>query len=190
MKLRALLICLLSLILALSVPVRAEDVQEGAFAAALAQARRDTESAGKLLADAQARDILWRQDFIHRAYEWQLVASIVVFAMVMLVIAVGLFLTVMQFTRDERRQRRRARPAAGASDDSEGAAKSSLKLSTTGVEISSQVLGILILVLSLGFFYLYVVDIYPLMDATRKAPRESAQQAPAAGTALPSSAGS
>jgi hypothetical protein len=40
----------------------------------------------------------------------------------------------------------------------------SLELSTTGLKVSSPVLGVVILALSLGFFYLYLVYAYPIQE--------------------------
>jgi hypothetical protein len=49
-----------------------------------------------------------------------------------------------------------------APDEERG--QSHLKLSAQGIEVSSSVLGIVILVVSLGFFYLYLVHVYPITE--------------------------
>jgi len=39
-----------------------------------------------------------------------------------------------------------------------------LELSTTGVKVSSNILGVVILSLSLAFFYLYLAFVYPIQE--------------------------
>jgi hypothetical protein len=39
-----------------------------------------------------------------------------------------------------------------------------LDLSTAGLKVSSPVLGVIILVISLAFFYLYLVYVYPISE--------------------------
>lgn len=40
----------------------------------------------------------------------------------------------------------------------------SVELSTSGIKVSSPVLGVIILALSLAFFYLYLVYVYPIKE--------------------------
>jgi hypothetical protein len=53
---------------------------------------------------------------------------------------------------------------AGPAAQDEVPAQHHVKLGTSGIEVSSSVLGIVILVLSLGFFYLYLVYVYPITE--------------------------
>jgi len=46
--------------------------------------------------------------------------------------------------------------------------KTSLKISMAGIEISSSIIGLLILCVSLAFFYLYIANIYPIIDPSGK----------------------
>jgi hypothetical protein len=39
-----------------------------------------------------------------------------------------------------------------------------LELSTSGLKVSSPVLGVIILALSLAFFYLYLIYVYPIVE--------------------------
>lgn len=58
--------------------------------------------------------------------------------------------------------------------------KNDLELSTTGVKVNSSVLGVIILVLSIAFFYLYIMYVYPIkyispqpVPATTEAPADN-----------------
>jgi hypothetical protein len=120
----------------------------------------------------------WRKDFNKRSWEWHLLSTKIIFTMVVGTVLFGLFLSYLQFTREERILRRRAkRPAATTSEKETPPAStgSSIKISATGLELSSQVIGMLILGFSLAFFYLYVENIYPINEGGRKILAEPAQ---------------
>ena len=59
------------------------------------------------------------------------------------------------------------------------------KASAAGVEISSSVIGLLVLVVSLAFFYLYVKEVYPITVISRPAPPAAAPPAAAPPAAAP-----
>jgi hypothetical protein len=44
------------------------------------------------------------------------------------------------------------------------ATSTTLEASATGIKLSSPVLGVIILALSLAFFYLYLVHVYPIEE--------------------------
>jgi hypothetical protein len=46
---------------------------------------------------------------------------------------------------------------------------SSIKVGAGGLELSSQVIGLIVLALSFGFFYLYVKEVYPMVEAVSHA---------------------
>ncbi len=93
--------------------------------------------------------------FDHRArvFEWQLLSSRIIFVLVILIVVVGLYFSWLQFIAGLREN---ANPE---------------KMSTTveasptgGIKVSSPVLGVIILTLSLVFFYLYLVHVYPITE--------------------------
>ncbi|MCB1808489.1 MAG: hypothetical protein KDK04_09885 [Candidatus Competibacteraceae bacterium] len=89
-------------------------------------------------------------DFItsHRqtTFEWQYYQGIVVFVLVITLVLCGLYLSYRQFEHDLK---------TGAE-----AKTTTAKISKAGFEISSSVIGLIILVVSLGFFYLYIERVY------------------------------
>ncbi|MGB3406317.1 MAG: hypothetical protein WBA67_02380 [Jannaschia sp.] len=92
-----------------------------------------------------------RDQYLHRkaVFAWQHVSTRIIFAVVVLIVAVGLYFSWMQFH---------------ASDKGRDLGTSTINASDKGVSISSPVLGVIILALSLGFFYLYLVHVYPITD--------------------------
>lgn len=126
----------------------------------------------------------WEREFTRKSWEWHLLSTRVVFGVVVLIVIVGLGLTIYQFQRDYTGRRRRSRgvsvlahtgaDAAGSplpaersaptGDDNAGLARAatSLKIGPAGLEMTSQIVGLLILAFSLVFFYLYVKEVYPM----------------------------
>ncbi len=64
-------------------------------------------------------------------------------------VAIGLYFSWMQFHA--------TRPGAAP-------VITQLELSQSGLKVSSPVLGVIILVLSLAFFYLYLTHVYPISE--------------------------
>jgi hypothetical protein len=90
-----------------------------------------------------------------RVFEWQLQSSKVIFATVLILVASGVVFAAIQFYVGLKR-------TVGPRPAPEHVTE--LDLSTAGVKVSSPVLGVIILVISLGFFYLYLVYIYPISE--------------------------
>lgn len=101
----------------------------------------------------------------HRAevYAWQLTSSQITFVVVIFLVLVGIFFSWLQF-----RISLRPKPApasAGAAPSAEtavAAAVTEISASLEGIKVSSPVLGVVILVISLLFFYLYLAYVYPI----------------------------
>jgi hypothetical protein len=121
--------------------------------------------------------------FEHRrkVFDWQLLSSQIIFFVVIGLVLAGLYFSWLQFVADRRQPAARdaaAKGSDGPPDDSpdgsgrpEGSgvlarAMSTLELSTDGIKVSSPVVGVIILVISLAFFYLYLVHIYPIIEVT------------------------
>ncbi len=83
-----------------------------------------------------------------KVFQWQYVSSIIIFYVVIGIVAIGLYFSWMQFH---------------ASRGGE-VGITSIEASKEGLKLSSPVLGVIILVLSLAFFYLYLVHVYPISE--------------------------
>lgn len=90
-----------------------------------------------------------------RVFGWQLVSSQIIFALVAFLVLVGVYFSWLQF----RAALKDGRPPG------ESPAETSFEASATGLKVSSPVLGVIILAVSLAFFYLYLVHVYPIADA-------------------------
>jgi hypothetical protein len=141
-----------------------------------------------------AAHLRWQREFSRQSWEWHLHSTKLLMYVVMGIVLFGLFITYLQFTQD-RRGGRAAPPDDGRKPDEEiDASKdgqagratdsSTLKLGPEGVEITSQVIGLLVLGFSLAFFYFYVKDVYPMQELELK---RQAKSAPAPVQAAPPS---
>lgn len=121
-----------------------------------------------------AEGYLWQRDFYKQTWEWHLFSTKVLMVVVLVILGFGLFVTYVQFKRE---YVDRATPTAGvAGEPPPSAASGSLKIGPSGLEITSQVIGLLVLAFSLGFFYLYVKEVYPMQEVAlqQKAAQQSA----------------
>lgn len=101
-------------------------------------------------------------EYRSRVFEWQLLSSRTIFVVVLTLVGAGMYFAAVQF--------RMAMRAAGSAAVTAGPAvaepgmtlATQLELSTKGVVVNSSVMGVIILALSLAFFYLYLVYVYPI----------------------------
>jgi hypothetical protein len=100
--------------------------------------------------------------FRHRRelFDWQLRSSKIIFGVVILLVMAGVYFSGVQF---HAALRRRPAPAGEKEQAGEGIG-GQLEASLSGIKVSSPVLGVIILVISFLFFYLYLVRIYPISD--------------------------
>jgi hypothetical protein len=99
-----------------------------------------------------------------RVFEWQLLSSRVIFLIVLALVSAGIYFAAVQFRGA---MRAAARPAASAEASptlSGVTLATQLEVSAKGVVVNSSVMGVIILALSLAFFYLYLVYVYPITD--------------------------
>lgn len=105
--------------------------------------------------------------FAHRraTFNWQLWSGYITFGVVIGIVMIGLYFSWLQFS-DYRQHtlalRRRAGTGATAAEPNPSEMQSTLEFGTGGIKVSSPVLGVVILVISVAFFYLYLVHIYPI----------------------------
>jgi hypothetical protein len=88
-------------------------------------------------------------------FEWQSLSTKVIFVVVLLLVLAGIYFAAIQFHAGLRR-RDGADPASPEETE--------LSLSLSEVKVRSPVLGVIILTISLAFFYLYLVHVYPIRN--------------------------
>jgi hypothetical protein len=100
-----------------------------------------------------------------RVFEWQLLSSRVIFVIVLVLVIAGIYFAAAQFRVAMMAARRNLLnpPAADAAAGPNPLA-TQLEISAKGVVVNSSVLGVIILGLSLAFFYLYLVYVYPIQN--------------------------
>lgn len=81
-----------------------------------------------------------------QVFKWQLFSSKVIFAVVLVLVFAGIYFAAVQFHTGLGRGEERTEFIA------------------LGIKVSSPILGVIILVISLAFFYLYLVYVYPIED--------------------------
>ncbi|GAA5521936.1 hypothetical protein LQ318_09310 [Aliifodinibius salicampi] len=97
--------------------------------------------------------------FEHRkeVFAWQLYSSKLIFWCVLLLVFSGISFSGIQFYKSIRKEQ----------EGDEAATESSVtefEASAKGIKVTSPVLGVIILVISLAFFYLYLVYVYPIRE--------------------------
>ncbi len=116
----------------------------------------------------------WKRGFIESSWMWHLWSTGLLFVLVVGIVCFGLYLTYVQFSRDysswsppPQGEGTGAAMQGAAPDGSATAARPatathSLKINAGGLELTSQVVGLLVLAFSLAFFYFYVHRVYPM----------------------------
>lgn len=135
--------------------------------------------------EAQARHLQWQRDYERRGWEWHLLSTQLLFGVVLLIVAFGLYITYAQFRRDYSGWQPPAAPgtpppapeAAEAPAPRPLPAATTLKLTPAGLEVTSQIVGLIVLALSLAFFFLYVKEVYPIREVeVTRTPGAAAKQ--------------
>ncbi len=85
----------------------------------------------------------------HSVFQWQLYSSKVVFIAVLVLLLAGIVFSGIQFWKGLKDKQLEA---------------TSLEALPTGIKVSSPVLGVIVLIISLLFFYLYLVYIFPVQE--------------------------
>lgn len=147
--------------------------------------------------EQQAKHLQWQRDYERRGWEWHLLSTQLLFGVVILIVLFGLYITYVQFRRDYsewEQQPAGGRPGTPPGPETEAppaataegppppralAGATTLKLTPAGLEVTSQIVGLIVLALSLAFFFLYVKEVYPIreVEVTKQAnppPREAA----------------
>jgi hypothetical protein len=106
---------------------------------------------GRALYEDYAESLTHNRD----VFLWQLRSGQIIFWVILLLVFVGILFSGLQFGKSFLL----LRAGSGAKPEE---MHTELELSTKGVKISSSVLGVVILVTSLAFLYLYLVHVYPI----------------------------
>ncbi len=111
------------------------------------------------IADSKTQVICWeayreglgyyRRGLLHRTdvIEWQHISTQIIFFTVLFLVGSGIYFAWVQFKN-----------GTGSQENNE------IEISMQGIKVSSPVLGVIILVLSLAFFYLYLRYVYPINE--------------------------
>lgn len=96
--------------------------------------------------------------FAHRkdVFAWQLFSTKFIFWCVLFLVFSGICFSAIQFYKSMSREEIDGQPPSESITEFEASA--------SGVKITSPVLGVIILVISLAFFYLYLVYVYPISE--------------------------
>lgn len=96
--------------------------------------------------------------FEHRkeVFAWQLYSSKLIFWCVLLLVFSGICFSGIQFYKSIRKEQTGETATESSVTEFEASAK--------GIKVTSPVLGVIILVISLAFFYLYLVYVYPIRE--------------------------
>lgn len=97
-----------------------------------------------------------------RVFEWQLLSSRIIFVVVILLVLLGVYFSGVQFHRGLHEAD--ARAALDPETPPEAKPVTEIEASMEGIKVSSSTLGVIILVISLAFFYLYLVFVYPIEE--------------------------
>lgn len=91
-----------------------------------------------------------------KVFRWQSLSTIIIFYTVLLLVFAGIVFSGIQFYKSMK-----------VATDKNGQPDQPLtefEASTSGIKVSSPVLGVILLVISLAFFYLYLVHVYPIQE--------------------------
>jgi len=104
-------------------------------------------------------------EYRSRVFEWQLLSSRVIFIVVLALVSAGIYFAAVQFRVAMRAAMRPATAVESTTRPTQAATlATTLEVSAKGIVVNSSVMGLIILALSLAFFYLYLVYVYPIND--------------------------
>jgi hypothetical protein len=107
------------------------------------------------------------------SFNWSLTASKIIFVLVLALVASGIVFAAIQFSAAllEARSGRGHKAASGGHDKKSATSMDTdLELSPQGIKASSSVLGVIVLLISMAFFYLYAQFVYPIHEITHDGP--------------------
>ncbi|NIM17988.1 MAG: hypothetical protein GTO45_38835 [Candidatus Aminicenantes bacterium] len=122
----------------------------------------------------------WRESFLKARYEheilsykhrrevldWQHTSSIIIFWVVVIIVFVGLIFSGVQFYISMMQEKRKLKEdkIENSETGKNDLTKTEIEASLKGIKVNSSVLGVIILIISLLFLYLYLVHVYPIKE--------------------------
>ena len=91
-----------------------------------------------------------------RVFEWQLLSSKIIFFVVVFLVIAGIYFAYVQFQSDLSKK--------GKKNIDHGNTPTEISMGKEGIKVSSPILGVIILVISFLFFYMYLIYVYPIED--------------------------
>jgi len=106
------------------------------------------------------------QGFLHRkaVFEYQFYSSKVIFWLVITMVLCGIVFSGVQFYDGLYRKDRRKKTLPGRKMPLPQEQVTQFEAGAKGIKVSSPILGVIILVISMAFFYLYLVYVYPIQE--------------------------
>ncbi|WP_299224106.1 hypothetical protein [uncultured Psychroserpens sp.] len=103
-------------------------------------------------------------DHRKQTFDWQLFSTKLIFFTVIIIVLCGLVFSGIQFKQSINHLNKKTASTDSSSEDSSPILdKTEIELSlTNGVKINSSIIGLLILCVSIAFFYLYILYVYPI----------------------------
>lgn len=140
------------------VKMSAGESDSDALPGASEQVLNDPATRDAYLTYVQERYRYLASHFEHRrnVFAWQHWSSQIIFGVVLVLVGAGVYFSAVQFHRG-------LRPAPHVSR-TESEQKTEFTASLKEIKVSSPVLGVIILAISLAFFYLYLVFVYPIQE--------------------------
>jgi hypothetical protein len=89
------------------------------------------------------------------AFDWQAWSSKAIFFIVVLLVLAGIVFAALQFGAGLRRRGKAGDPPPATTE---------IVIDMKGIQVRSPVLGVVVLAISLAFFYLYLVYVYPIVS--------------------------
>lgn len=122
--------------------------------ASIASVQR-AESFEQLRLANREKEVLHRQ----KTFEFQYIQSWVIFIMVIVLVMGGFVMAYQQFRKDIKTPEQEDN-----GDSQQNKDNTTLELSTSGIKISSSVIGLIVLAMSFAFFYMYITHVYKIND--------------------------
>ena len=97
-----------------------------------------------------------------RVFDWQLLSSKIIFIIVVLLVSAGIYFSGVQFHASMRAAS--APKIESGGQPSVAGIDTDIEASFSSIKVKSSVLGVIILVISFLFFYMYLRQVYPIVE--------------------------
>ena len=108
-----------------------------------------------------------------KTFAWQLFASKIIFIIVMIIVLSGLVLSYLHFYKSLSPAGVLPLKQVSPTDDTvqteqmkQNLPVNEIEISLTGIKINSSIIGLIILVISIAFLYMYLIYVFPIKEVT------------------------